>query len=862
MPKQRWARAAAIGVAALVLAAAGARLWQTRVPPLAHVPQLSVLIKRTDGTAVAAATVILSGRGQSLRASSDRTGRARIALPPALRGQKASVRVQAAGMAGAEREIALAGRFPGLGFRLQPEATLAGWVSDETGKPVPGAVLEARPEADPTRVEPLQRVEGDTQGRFELRGLPPGSYALSARAALHELAVLPKVRAPSSADGLQVVLVRTSALRGEVRTSDGSLAANATVTAAGSGLWPPRSLQTDAQGKFELSPLPAGIYELRAKLGGAVSAPAEGVVLEPAAASFVTLSLVPGADLRGRVLDAATGMALPGAEVVVVEDALSAVPARTQSDAKGEFVVAGLRPLVHRVWARAAGYVSISGQALEPGVRAHALSLLRAGSVSGRIVDEQGEPVTGAEVELSGTTLDGSPLRVAASAQWLAAGSRPPPAGDNLGITEGPIPKVPLIALPQGAPGALDTDPVTGAGGFVSDASGGFRIDGVAPGRLQVVARHAHFAPGRSGLQTLAPGGTLGDVRVVLGRGVDLRGRVLDPRGFPAAGVRVQLMLEGEPSARVTLSSADGGFAFPAVQGNAVLSAHPTGSPAVRETLVLDGSGPREVLLTLGGDARVLAGRVVDPRGFPIEGALVRVESKDPRSPTVLSVASGSDGRFRVDGLPPPPYRVAVERAGFAPAVLAAASPRPGEELQVALVTSAGLAGQVLDRLRGEPIAGALVRLSPKTGGSARSATTDARGWFELRDLSAGEYTGTVQHDGHITGPVFARLQEGRRSELEAIALEPAGTISGDVVDRLGTPVAGALVAVGDPPAWAQGIQSDAQGRFRLGSVEPGAQALSARHPSAGESARPVQVRVYAQQESPGVVLRLPETLP
>ncbi|HMI94549.1 MAG TPA: carboxypeptidase-like regulatory domain-containing protein, partial [Polyangiales bacterium] len=767
------------------------------------------------------------------------------------------VRVEAPGLVAVQREFWPRGAFPSIGFRLQREAVLAGRVIDETGAPVADATLEARAESDPTSAEPLQRTSGDAQGRFALRGLPAGSYALIARAPLHELTVLPKVQAPSGGDGLQVVLVRTSALRGEVRAADGSPAVKALVTAAGSGLWPPRSLETDAQGRFELSPLPAGIYELRAKLGASVSAPAEGVVLEPAAASFVTLSLVPGADLRGRVVDAATGLPLE-AQNIVVEDALSAVPARTKTDAKGEFVVAGLRPLVHRVWARAPGYVPVAGQSLEPGFKPHVLSLLRAGSVSGVIVDETGQPVAGAEIELSGTAIDGSPLRVAAATQLLAAGSRPPPAGDNLGITEGPIPKVPLIALPQGAPGALATDAVAAAAGFVSDAAGVFSIEGVAPGRFQVVARHARFAPSRSALETLAPGGSLTAVTVLMSRGIDLTGRVLDARGFPAASIRVQLLLEGEPSARATLSAADGSFAFPGVRGNAVLSAHPAGSPEVRETLALDGSGSREVLLTLGGDARALAGRVVDSRGFPIEGALVRVESKDPRSPTVLSAASGSDGTFRVDGLPAPPDRVAVERAGFAPIALAAVNPRPGEEVRVALVTSASLAGQVLDRLRSEPIAGALVRLAPRAGGSAaRTATTDAQGWFEFLDVSAGDYSGSVHHDGHITAPLSARLQEGRRSELEAIALEPAGAISGDVVDRLGAPVAGALVAVGDPPSWTHGIQSDERGHFRLASVEPGQQALSARHPNAGESTRQVTVRVYPQQESPGIVLRL-----
>ena len=853
------ALAAAIGV----LAALGAGLWAMSTPKVRFRPLLGVVVKRGDAIAIKGAQVVVAIGPQRLRGTTDGSGQVRIAFRSELIGQKARVEVEAPGFALGSRELTLNSVYPGVGLRLQPEAVLAGRVMDETGAPVRGAVLEARPENDPTRVEPLRRVQGDAQGGFVVHGLPRGSYALSARAPLHELAVVPKAGAPSPREGVQVVLVRTSALRGEVRLADGSPAVAATVTAAGSGLWPPKSLQTDGAGRFELSPLPAGIYELRAKLGSSVSAPSEGVVLEPATASFVSLRLAPGAALRGQVVDAATGLGLAEAEVVVVEDALSAVPARTTTDAAGRFVVSGLRPLMHRVWARSPGYVPVSGKVLEPGSE-HVLGLLRAGIVSGRIVDEHGQPVVGAEIELSGTAVDGSPVRVAANVQLLAGSNRPPPAGDNLGITEGPIPKVPLIALPQSAPGALDTDAVLAAAGFASDASGGFRVEGVAPGRVQVVARHARFAPSRSALEVLAPGGTLADLLVVMTAGVDLRGRVLDARGFPASGIRVQLLLEGEPSARVTLSANDGGFAFPAVRGNAVLSAHPGGSPEVRETLVLEGSGTREVVLTLGGEARTLAGRVVDSRGFPIEGALVRVEAKDPRSPTVLSSASGPDGTFRFDGLPLPPYRLVVERAGYASALLAAAAPHPGEEVEVALVTSASLAGRVLDRLGGQPIAGArlqLERAGKEPGQAPQRALTDAQGLFEFRDVSAGDYSGSVHHDGHITARFSTRLQEGRRSELEALQLEPAGSISGDVVDRLGAPVPAALVTVGDPPNWPHAIQTDARGHFRLASVEPGSQQLSARHPSAGDSTQHLTVRVYAQQETPGVFLRLPGVL-
>src|SRR5262249_23164474 len=151
---------------------------------------------------------------------------------------------------------------------------------------------------------------------------------------------------------------------------------------------------------------------------------------------------------------------------------------------------------------------------------------------------------------------------------------------------------------------------------------------------------------------------------------------------------------------------------------------------------------------------------------FPVEGALVRVESKNPRSPTVLSAATLPDGTFRFDGLPAPPYRLQVERAGFAGTVLPAVTP-PAGELRVVLAISASLAGQGLDRLRGDPVAGAHLQLTPQAGpgSGARTLSTDASGRFEFRDISAGEYILFVQHSGHVASSRPVSLPAGQRSE-------------------------------------------------------------------------------------------------
>ena len=76
------------------------------------------------------------------------------------------------------------------------------------------------------------------------------------------------------------------------------------------------------------------------------------------------------------------------------------------------------------------------------------------------------------------------------------------------------------------------------------------------------------------------------------------------------------------------------------------------------------------VLVPAGAAAQAtpgqIAGRTVDESGAPIPGAFVTVRSSKPVAGQVeLEVLSDESGRFRFDGIPPGPYRVATHLFGF-----------------------------------------------------------------------------------------------------------------------------------------------------------------------------------------------------
>jgi hypothetical protein len=262
----------------------------------------------------------------------------------------------------------------------------------------------------------------------------------------------------------------------------------------------------------------------------------------------------------------------------------------------------------------------------------------------------------------------------------------------------------------------------------------------------------------------------------------------------------------------------------------------------------------------MAGASRELTGRVLDPRGFPIASAQVRVQSLDARRPVNRNALSGADGTFRVTGLPEPPYAVEVNHPDYATARLTPVSPAAENELTVELRAGARVFGLVLDRIANEGIAGARVRL--RAGKASRSARTDDQGRFEFRNVSSGKYDVIADSARHIAGQTSLTVEGPDARELDPLVLVAGGSVSGSVVDRRGVPVFDAEIALGDPAQWKRTTaRTDHSGHFRLTGVAPGDHWVSARHPQAGPSAQAVPVRVYALQESPGLVLRLPGQL-
>lgn len=497
-----------------------------------------------------------------------------------------------------------------LELRLDPGAVVSGRVVDERAQPVAGARVEVAgesPDGTPVAVTMLGAATGIDASRVE----PSGELGVLRGPIPYPPAVPAPVAATNGAATANGAPANGAATNGAAANG---AAANGGATANGVGNG---AIITDAHGGFRVAGLPAGAFVVVAThpdFARGASAP-----LHVAAGGSVSVDVVlaRGVAIAGRVADE-EGRPLAGVELLGDDGVTSVV-----TGARGEFELAHVaKPLV--VTARLAGYVS-QKRALAPSdTSAVELRLARAQArLGGDVVDDRGNPVAGARLEISAA---GMPPRI-----------------------------------------------------VTSDKSGRFAADKLAPGPYRVAVTHADFAAAT--VEDLAAGDAA-RVHLLPGGGID--GDVRDARSG-AAPMGAQLTLTAGEKPR-SIPVVNGHFSLTSLPpGRATLTASAPGYVTATRALDIP-AGERlhdvtlrdlRVELERGG---VVSGRVRDDRGDPAAGVKVVVTVGESAP---LDARSDRDGRFRIDGVPAGHARIAATRDDGSAAD--EADVRPGDESRVDL---------------------------------------------------------------------------------------------------------------------------------------------------------------------------------
>ncbi|NQU50553.1 MAG: carboxypeptidase regulatory-like domain-containing protein [Planctomycetes bacterium] len=425
-------------------------------------------------------------------------------------------------------------------------------------------------------------------------------------------------------------------------------------------------------------------------------------------------ALEEGASVKGRVVDAVSGSPIANAEI-----SDSWVFRRTSySDADGNFELTGLESEQDHIelHARAAGFgVKAFGEDEVNSGTEIVLALLPAKTVIGKIVLEDGTPVSGVYVAAAGCDFSGSDQQI----DWPSTTS-----GDD----------------------------------------GKFEIKNVRPDiphTLQVIkADHGsllfEFPPNEHELTHIDLG------EIILPDAAWIAGRCHNEAGDGIAGVKLKLTGWNKDRERFgraadgdlgiylgdfELTSDDlGRFRFPDLAaGSYVLSAKrggiKQGNPKVFELVSGQGHDGIAVLIS---DGEIIEGKVLGPDNLPFVDAQVELRKGTGRSGDRVRASTDENGHFEFRSVPPgsysihawPPYSMPPLANNEIILATKFADVVPGQQgLVLNLGRGQAITGQVFDA-SGNPVNRAWVKAFDLAGVEVESTNTNLKGEFTLRLLA------------------------------------------------------------------------------------------------------------------------------
>jgi beta-lactamase regulating signal transducer with metallopeptidase domain len=473
-------------------------------------------------------------------------------------------------------------------------------------------------------------------------------------------------------------------------------------------------VRTKADGKFVFANLKPGTYRLQAARSGGAYYPAEYGQRSPKGKGYdfqfvegqamrdVRLAMAPTGSITGRILDA-DGKPAARVRVMALEATYPAGERRlgiiqaVQSDDKGEYRLFWLPP----------GQYVIAARPEDPRRQTLQLFIAPPGSSDGRetfpqapivlrslgdgtVIEETFEVVYyggGTDVKnarsvdlIAGRTVAGIDLSLAGSRVRTrhVRGTFVDPRGAR-------VPGITVSALP------LNSGPSMVTPTAITDANGTFDIPGVGTGAYTIRAS----LPGFAGFGLVGPGDSDVDgLTLTVGLGFRLQGRiVIDGRASGSGGpdlskitVRLENAMAGLPATSGGIVNGDAFTVNVPQAGNyrvyvspllVPYTPDPNFRPAIPAELQnayvktirlnaddgLNGTvnvtaqpGPLEIVLALNGGA--LSG-VVNERQQPAANSIVvLVPATRSRTDLYRALATGGDGRFRMQGIPPGDYKL------------------------------------------------------------------------------------------------------------------------------------------------------------------------------------------------------------
>lgn len=690
----------------------------------------------------------------------------------------------------------------------------------------------------------------DEQGRFSFAAVPPGQHTLQAfrrgeRPAREELELAEGERR----EGVTLRLAPGLSLALRVVDPAGRPVEGARVLLIGRG--PGGARSTDAEGRLELAGVEQPELTLSIEAQGFVPLHTTVRVPEEPEAPPVELVLRRGATLVGTVLRKSDGSPVDEgfvlAEPLVHDGSMNLIMGGDDGRVReGRFRLSGVAPGRYRLRVMSQRLAEATREVeVAPGTElldVGQLTLGELGAIAVTVLDPDGNPAEGAEVQLG--------LRI------LGGG------GGAMTVVRAVHVESETEDEDEDADGADEPPAFRGLGHSArTDAAGKARLQAVQPGKASVQAVKDGFAPAYSEELVVPEDGSVVETTLRLARGARVVGRVRGPAGAAQPGAQVLLLRQGQPVPSGQVAADDqGAFAFERVAPGryrlALASGRmPGASEAPPEWFeVADGA---TVTRELAATPRArLEGTVRDAAGAPLAG--VRAMA-GPLLPAGLGgqgarvgfaeaeAQTDAAGRFVLEGLsagrergitlsppegPPETFRLDLPEQG----TLRRDYQLGGSAGQATLVARVGAP-------EGRPAAGepvTLESLDPERPLVRREVATGADGAARFEGLAPGRYAVSAGAAPWARARAEVTLTPAG-AEAPLLQLVQGGTLAVELPAGAWTQAAIEVQAPGEPARMTSGGPGTVA---RLGGLTPGREySVTVR----AEGCAPFQAPVRAQ---------------
>lgn len=765
----------------------------------------------------------------------------------------------------------VSGQTATLDIELQPDpGSITGTVTNAAaGSPLSGAFVQLFPSQG---LQPLASAVTDSLGRYSFAGIKPGTYSVTADAVNFARAIVGVTVASNTESTANLALSpNPAAVSGTVRDLAGNPIGNATVrllngneTVIGTGI-------TGGDGTYTISGLPPGTFNIIVSAGGFSSSTAAITLTPGEFQSGIDFSLAanPGS-LTGIVTDEATAAGLAGASIII-RNSSGVIIASAFTNTDGRYTIQNLAPGTYSAVFTAEGYGSavIGAQIIsDTAVQLNASLAALTGSISGSVVDQLGNQVTGQDilvkifnenlvlVEALTAQADGTFSVFNLIPGTYLVNASAPGFGSNTvssivfanGVTST---SVTLTNLPATVTGVI-SDSGTGLGisgasitisrsngvilatGFSGD-QGVFTFPNLPAGTFLLTAQAPGYGNATTSIILTAGETTTASLALsqLTGR---LLGQVTSAQDLaPIAGAVIQLFDENRTLILTVVSDARGNFTVPALspgQYTAVINAQDFGSEFRGFTIT---AGTDTVLaIDLTPNPGIIQGFATNAAGgAAIPSVSVIVRALSPAGPIIATTLTDSNGFYQVTGLAPGAYSVIFSGAPSFGSEIASVVIDPGETEFVSAVLSpqpGTVQGRVTDEA-GLGISDALVQLFSLQGGLIRRVQTDTDGNYSITGFTAGSYTLSVLQQNFQSSSAGFDVLPGQTASVNFILQASPGSITGIVRDAVTTqPVPGAIVQLFQsqsltPIAF---TVTDQQGSYTFSGIQPGSYLVTA----------------------------------